>query len=418
MPRADSSASASAGAGAVGNVNNREDGLFTLLTLDGEFNQVNGFLAAPKPYFDNNISVLKLSAACSKRQQPNDCMKSFNIVKKHFRSRKSKITDETTMLYPDYVVLVKRHLAIAGIDRNSIETFIRFVGQLESVLSTAYTIHNVQDGWQICGLGGPEGYSCRRIMSQWSGWGNLNEEEQDSVLEKINKIASNILENSESPYHGEVFDSVMEAELKDLLGRPNLTQRQTDSEVDANGICVSLWRSLALTKDFKEMIDSRRAARETRRRAVASSGDSNTILQQCHTCSASFTRVKWQRVLVSQWRVCKKCKKHKYFCPSTACFKAFELHPQHTLEPSDENHQTDVEVCDDQCDLQSCQSELTEDLFWLYGGHEIPKDTQTESSEDEEDGRDWDSLCTSDDDIISTSEFEDIYESESEDNDD
>lgn len=421
LPRAyqsvnDSAAGAATAATGSETLSNIDDRMFTLLTLDGELPQVNAYLDAPEVYFENGISVFKFSAACSKKQQPNDCMKSFQIVKKYYRSRKSKIVNEKNVQYADYVVLVKNHLEKAGIDKNSVETFVRFVGQLPTVLSSAFSIHNIQDGWAISGLGGPQGFDCRKIMSQWTGWNNLNLEEQNLVVEKIHKIATKICDNVENPYNGEVLDSVMEAELKDLLGRANPAQRQTDSEGDANGICVSLWRSLLLTKDFKEMIDKRKAARAERRNAAANSEGSHNILQPCHTCSASFWRVKWQRPLYSDWRVCRKCKKKKYFCPESACLKAFENHPQHTLEPAEMPAHNAAENYHDTLDAESCGSEDTEDLFWLYGGREIPTNilfSSKSAGEVEED--DLCSLSLSEeDDSLHSDVSESEYESESE----
>ncbi len=111
----------------------------------------------------DNIVVLKLPAACSKIQQPNDVMKGFQILHAYLSSAKFKALDIMIWKPEKNIVDVIDHMKNNGMDASSLESFQKFFNVIESVVSSAYTKPNIQSGWALTGLGGSHGVDMATI---------------------------------------------------------------------------------------------------------------------------------------------------------------------------------------------------------------------------------------------------------------
>lgn len=308
---------------------------FSVLFIDGESTQVNFLMELTDSFNESdNIVVLKLPAACSKTQQPNDVMKGFQIIHGYLSSSKYKVLDPTQLQPEEDIVDVIDHMKANGMDASSLESFEKFFRVIESVVSSAYTKSNIQSGWELTGLGGTHGVNMETIMSKWPGWADLEEPQRAEVLTKISEIAEEIIDGSDAAI-GEIYDSVMEANLKDILGTANPQGRRSSSEVNEKHICVNQWRAVFLSSAFRSMIRARRLAKTRRASSakasmagnsggVASSGaegtSANTEVIYCTVCGTTTQKQKYDRNPPDGWIKCQRsCKPSHFYCGRSKC---------------------------------------------------------------------------------------------------
>jgi hypothetical protein len=116
-----------------------------ILFLDGEYNQTYVLMNDVK--IDNLIKsygyeLMKLAAACSKTQQPNDKMRSFMILHQLYRSTKYLNMVMSHVVRPSSMDPVD--IILGNVTTSSKRTF----STLSLILSTAYTESIILDGWR------------------------------------------------------------------------------------------------------------------------------------------------------------------------------------------------------------------------------------------------------------------------------
>ena len=121
--------------------------------------------------------IMKLAAACSKTQQPNDKMRSFMILHQFYRSSKYLNMDMSHAVRPSYMDAVD--IILENITPSSKRTFTRYLTTLPLILSTTYTESIILDGWRKTCLAPLS--SCT-IMENWPSWELLTAEEQKAVF--------------------------------------------------------------------------------------------------------------------------------------------------------------------------------------------------------------------------------------------
>ncbi len=290
---------------------------FAILTFDGESPQIKSILSSPQ-FLDPaaNLHALKLSAACSMAQQANDLMRCFNLLRRYYKSKESRILRLSQIQKQHYVGIFEKHLRAAGMDNKSIYTYTHFVALLHYIVSKAYTVGAVYNGWKISGLAGTERYDIQQIMSQWPGWDKLTPQQQQKVLGRIKEMKEEIL-TSKVEYTGEILDSYMESKLKEFLGPANPTRRHCCSEVGAYSVCVNQWRALYLCQSFHDFLEKRREDRkkkaksnENQSRAESTWGTGmgpDMVATRCGGCGNVFTRRKYERTQPPGWSKCTCC---------------------------------------------------------------------------------------------------------------
>lgn len=142
-------------------VSEDENSLSLILTFDGEKQFLDAsiylFEEQPPAYLkDANVQMIKLAAACTGFQQPNDVMSSFRTLKK-VRQTGVDLAEE------DYMADV-RELVLKPLESGSRKTFGEFIGKLPAYLSRAYCKDTVKKGWMETGI---YPYAPLQMLSRW-----------------------------------------------------------------------------------------------------------------------------------------------------------------------------------------------------------------------------------------------------------
>lgn len=124
------------------------DDIRAVLTLDGELEQIT-YIMEHIANLVKNIEYFKFAAATSPSQQPNDVMRGFSIVKCLERTLRYADTVPMPQWYEALEAWMAKHKIFTAASRN---TILRFMWNLPSILSTAYTKKNVHEGWRKTGL--------------------------------------------------------------------------------------------------------------------------------------------------------------------------------------------------------------------------------------------------------------------------
>jgi hypothetical protein len=184
-----------------------------VLFLDGEYGAVNAiFSSIIDDCIKRNVQIefVKLAAACSFMQQPNDLMTSFrtlkNLITRHEYRR--KIVDK--QLLPASLSEMEDIFKRNSMQNASIKTFIHFFAKLRELLSAAYSVQSVIKGWEKAGI---YPFNLHVILSKHPGYEVLSKNEED-----FDKIAYSVDILSVMAYEeGYIREEDMRALLGDLL---------------------------------------------------------------------------------------------------------------------------------------------------------------------------------------------------------
>ena len=121
------------------------------LFCDGEKFQLQAILNNSQRFKDEHINAVKFPAACSMDFQPNDKMRSFGMLKAYIKSGKFKKYEFSVVTAEDLRSFDNKLIGI-GMDKASRATYLSFFKQLPALISSAYNIGVVQEGWKSTGL--------------------------------------------------------------------------------------------------------------------------------------------------------------------------------------------------------------------------------------------------------------------------
>jgi len=190
---------------ALSKVNCDKENLRTVMTLEGELPQINCVMdTLAKSYLEDQIEYLKFSASCSSTQQPNDKMRSFKIVK----ICEKNMRYDTNITKPKWLPFVENTLTKEGLlDLASRKSIVNFLHHLPSILSKAYVMKTVQDGWIKTGL------FPLVILSNWPNYKSLDKEQSLKLLDAIKDLSVKARD------HGQLTEEIMESKLISIIGR-------------------------------------------------------------------------------------------------------------------------------------------------------------------------------------------------------
>jgi len=179
----------------------------SLLTLDGELEQINYIMdyVAPRARI-KNIEFFKFAAACSLSQQPNDVMKGFSIIKCLEKSRRYDESVSKPQWHDAFAEWLKKKKLFTAASRH---TILRFMWNLPSILSDAYTRHRVQEGWIKTGL---MPYKPDVILGHWPFHKHLTAKERTSLKQAVLQL-SRIAKRD-----GHIGEASIEEHLADSIG--------------------------------------------------------------------------------------------------------------------------------------------------------------------------------------------------------
>ena len=214
-----------------------------LVMLDGEYNQIHAIIgeaALADLARANQLVIVKLSASCSKTQQPNDVMCSFLLLHKYYRSSQFREMDITTAVRPPHMQHAME--LIKEIPKASRDTFEKYFLSLNLINGTAFTPSNIMKGWYLPGVGSPPSVEralrlCPTITK------SLTPEQFQNTIKKTIAIAVNGVSLNDGGCGGTISDAVMEAELGCYFGPVvNGTSNSSTTELVPNR-----WKTTILT---------------------------------------------------------------------------------------------------------------------------------------------------------------------------
>eukprot|EP01039_Chlorochromonas_danica_P011413 gene11414-12757_t len=121
-----------------------------LLLYDGDYPQIEATFTKVIPTIEHNsIELQKLPGGGSLQFQPNDLMRAHNIIHNYVNSSQYHTED----LFPDppYLAYIEKLLGKTyKVEKSSVKSYCNFFRQLPTILSKAFSVHNVQQGWRSC----------------------------------------------------------------------------------------------------------------------------------------------------------------------------------------------------------------------------------------------------------------------------
>lgn len=130
------------------------------------------------------FELMKFCAACSMCQQPADVCPCFMVFKKYARLWLA-LDDEDRR--PPYMARVEKLLE--PIPQASRRLFLRYAAALPELVSSAFTDHNVNEGWEKSGL---EPLEPKIMLGQCPAWKGITEAQGDAMLAAIPKLAKRV----------------------------------------------------------------------------------------------------------------------------------------------------------------------------------------------------------------------------------
>lgn len=161
-----------------------------LLTVDGEHAHLTAlmdfFLQLPH---DLHIDVIKFAASCSKTQQPCDVSSCFRV----FKQLLSALLHSPSAVTPFYMHHLET-VVLRDIDAASRRAFLNFFSHIPDLMSRAFTVHNVTQGFAISGM---YPYNPTNILRQCTTFDKLSGAEAKAAFAAINPLSTTVDENGQ-----------------------------------------------------------------------------------------------------------------------------------------------------------------------------------------------------------------------------
>jgi hypothetical protein len=316
-----------------------------LLTLDGDYSQIEAtFRCALDICAEHNIEVLKFPGGTSLMYQPNDLMRSHQILKSVVKSMMSKAA-KGRALYKEFedcemdpiALRVERLLFGLHMPKASRDCFVNFFRILPLLLQKAFTMDVIRKGWKLSGL---VPFDVEQIFQQCSAWHDCSHDEALAIMDAIPRISL------KTAMEGICTDEMIFAELGNVVGPP---ERNRDATVLNNR--RTLWlnseaareiyrKKKAAKMEKLQMLEDRRHRQEEKARGVDAltlatkavrdgrvlplSG-LNEEYEVCMCARNACMKVRFNNGKGSaddKWRGCPTgCK--RWFCPLATCMTAF-----------------------------------------------------------------------------------------------
>ncbi|KAJ1415006.1 hypothetical protein B484DRAFT_401586 [Ochromonadaceae sp. CCMP2298] len=160
-----------------------------VLLMDGEYNQVKISMqegGVGQQCKLDDVTLMKLAAACSSTQQPNDVMKAFAILKAFFRNSKFRNCNPDDMPNPPYWRQLQK--ISKPVPAASKRTFESYFLVLPLIANHAFNMSCITTGWYKAGVSVPP--DVRRILmncparSEYGEGGTIPDETMEMYLEK------------------------------------------------------------------------------------------------------------------------------------------------------------------------------------------------------------------------------------------
>ena len=270
-----------------------------MLMADGEIQQLKAFMDIN---YISGCDFFKSGGACSPTQQALDYGKSFMIIHQYFNSD----TFRRFLLQPDSNVLgneISRNAFIifkeSGMSAASCRTFLRFLNELPTVISGAFTMRNVQSAFSGTGI---HPFSQREIFLKCPAYAQFTIGEQSVIDAKMHELVARALSKGYSA------DEEIYSVLGHIIGYParglsntdntcttsattttttttsNNFSRSTKSVISLQTMLVHRWRAAFFTEDHIRLIhvekENRRITAIALKTATAAEKEAKKVTSQ------------------------------------------------------------------------------------------------------------------------------------------
>ena len=156
-------------------------------SFDGDIPQIQAVLEEEMAAYTekHRIELFKFAAACSGKQQPNDVMKGFLVLKRLLRSLKFKYSELQEVEIPSYMpnlkLFLQKNSTFDSKERQLVESFFE---KLPQVLRVSMSPKIIADGYR-----GLIPFDKEYLLSQCTYWDKFSEETQQHILKSIPKLA-------------------------------------------------------------------------------------------------------------------------------------------------------------------------------------------------------------------------------------
>lgn len=247
-----------------------------VLYIDGEYDQMRIMMEVIVEYAldqggRKDFPLLKLSAACSKTQQPADVSPCFWVLKKVF----DEVKDSLQLIAYRERYMDKVDEVLQVLDANAREQFTNFLAYLPAVLSKAFTKSNVMLGWTKSGL---FPFDVKGVLMQCTSYHLYEPREIKPIVAAVHKLVPVVLEKGQLT-DAEIHAAVGGAEKLDK--RPPLmdgvqlpaSKRTKDQSCYVLGHRRALCITHGLILKAEAEIEARKAAKKAAKCAAAVSQD-------------------------------------------------------------------------------------------------------------------------------------------------
>ena len=156
-------------------------------SFDGDIPQIQALLEEEMAAYieEHRVELFKFAAACSAKQQPNDVMKGFLVLKRLLRSLKFKYSELQEVEVPSYMANLKKFLKRnSTFDSEERELVESFFSKLPQVLRVSMSPKIIADGYR-----GLVPFDKVHLLTQCTSWNRYSEETQQQVIQSIPKLA-------------------------------------------------------------------------------------------------------------------------------------------------------------------------------------------------------------------------------------
>lgn len=230
--------------------------LCTLLFLDGEIPQVK-YLASENSIVNqiSNFVVIKLSAACSSRQQPNDCMRSFAIIRRMLNSASYNFDIKSCKCKEPLIVGFQNKVSrlLNSMTKESKKTYRKFFNSITSILNVAYSNNIISKGWELTGLEFKT-FDPKSVLSNCTSWGQLALENQDKIAEAIKKLRLDAIENIPTGHIATISDDLLTKTFESILGSIDEFNVAPQKRKPVHELSFSRWRASIISSNISDFL--------------------------------------------------------------------------------------------------------------------------------------------------------------------
>jgi hypothetical protein len=199
-----------------------------VFTLDGDLEQIRTITELLFPLTkQQRLEVLKFAGGSSSFQQPNDLMKGFMIFRRFILSPQYKSWNPSKDTPSSSLQKLEMKFVADKMEKASMEGYLKIFRSLDFIVPRAWSVVNVQKGWEIFKSASPGEYDS--ILEMSTRWPLLSEAQKQKVRDSIHPLAETMATN-----RGLLDESIMQNMLgSEILGEEPAVEASIESDSES-----------------------------------------------------------------------------------------------------------------------------------------------------------------------------------------